>query len=78
MCRPEPLCELSLDELSFDEDGDDSFEELSFGELSFDELSLDELSFEPPSDFDLSSFFSLEDAEESLLPEEPGDDDFLA
>jgi hypothetical protein len=46
---------------------EDSFEELSFDELSFDELS----------DFGLSSFFSFEE-ESPLLPDEPGDEDFLA
>ena len=77
-CLPEPLREVSLDERSFEEDSldDDSFEELSFDELSFDELSFDELSLEPLSDLDLSSFFSFE--EESLPPEEPCDEDFLA
>jgi len=67
-----------LDELYFEEDSldDDSFEELSFDELSLDELSFDEPSFEPPSDFDLSSFVSFE--EDSLLPEDPCDEDFLA
>ena len=51
-------------------------EEESFEELSFDELSFAELSLELFSDFGLSSFFSFE--EESLFPEEPGDEDFLA
>ena len=63
-CLPEPLRTVSLEELSLDED---SFEELSFDELSFEELS----------DFGLSSFFSF-DEESPLLPDEPGDDDFLA
>jgi len=70
LCLPEPLRGLSFEELSLDE------EEESFEELSFDELSFAELSLEPLSDFGLSSFFSFE--EESLFPEEPGDEDFLA
>lgn len=64
LCLPEPLRTVSLEELSLDEE---SFEELSFDELSFDELS----------DFGLSSFFSF-DEESPLLPDEPGDVDFLA
>jgi hypothetical protein len=64
---------LSFDALSLDEL---SLVELCFEELSFDELSLDEESFEEPSDLDWSSFFSL--AEESPLPEAPGEVDFLA
>jgi hypothetical protein len=75
LCLPEPLRGLSFEELSLDED-EESFAELSFDELSFDELSFDELSLELLSDFGLSSFFSFE--EESLFPEEPGDEDFLA
>lgn len=70
MCLPEPLRDVSLEEVSLDDD------ELSFDELSLEELSFCELSFDPPSDLDLSSFFSF--AEESLLPEDPGDEDFLA
>ena len=73
LCRPEPLRGLSLDGLFLDEP---SLEEPSFDELSFDTLSLDELSFEPLSDLDLSSFLSFE--EESPLPDDPGDVDFLA
>lgn len=69
LCLPEPLRTVSLEELSLDED---SFEELSFAELSFEELSFDEL-----SDFGLSSFFSFEE-ESPLLPDDPGDEDFLA
>jgi len=79
LCLPEPLRGLSLEELSLDEDDDekeDSLEELSFVELSFEELSFDELSLELLSDLDLSSFLSLKD--DSLLPDEPGDEDFLA
>ena len=64
-----------MDELSLDEE-EDSLEELSFDELSFDELSFDELSLELLSDLDLSSFLSFED--DSLLPDEPCDEDFLA
>ena len=77
LCLPEPLRVVSLERLSFPE--------LSFDELSLDELSLDELSFEPLSDFGLSSFLSFEEesldvsrAEESALPEDPGEEDFLA
>ena len=73
LCLPEPLRGVSLEELSLDEL---SLDELSFDELSLDELSLDEVSFEPLSDLDLSSFLSFE--EESPLPEDPGDEDFLA
>jgi len=67
---------VSFEELSLDGDSltELSLGELSFDELSFDELSFDELSFEPPSDLDLSSFFSFE--EESPLF--PGEEDFLA
>ncbi len=68
LCLPEPLRGVSLEELSLDE--------LSFEEVPFDELSLDEVSFEPLSDLDLSSFLSFE--EESPLPEDPEDEDFLA
>lgn len=64
LCLPEPLRGLSLEEVSLDE-------------LSFVELSFDELSFEPLSDLALSSFFSFEE-ESPLLPNEPGDGDFLA
>jgi len=70
LCLPEPLRGLSFEELSLDDEED------SFAELSFDELSFDELSLELLSGFGLSSFFSFE--EESLFPEEPGDEDFLA
>ncbi len=68
MCLPEPLRELSFDELAV--------VELSFEELSFEELSFDALSFDPASDLDVSSFLSFE--EESPLPEDPGEEDFLA
>jgi hypothetical protein len=74
LCLPEPLRGLSFEELSLDEE-EDSLEELSFAELSFDGLSFDELSLEL-SDLDLSSFLSFED--DSLLPDAPGDEDFLA
>lgn len=66
--RDELSLELSFEELSFDE--------LSFEELSFEEVSFDEESFEELSDLDLSSFLSFE--EESPLPEDPGEEDFLA
>jgi len=49
-------------------------EELDF-ELSF-ELSLDEESFDELSDLGLSSDLSLDP--ESLLPEDPADEPFLA
>jgi hypothetical protein len=65
LCLPEPLRVVSFEEPSLEEDSFD--EELSFEELSFGELS----------DFGLSSFFSFEE-ESPLLPDEPGDDDFLA
>ena len=77
--RPEPLRAVSFEE-----------EELSLEELSFDELSFDELSFEPLSDLDFSSFLSFDEESredesedesrdaESLLPEDPGEEDFLA
>lgn len=68
LCLPEPLREDSLAELSF---AGICFAEDSIGEVSFEEESFEEL-----SDLPLSSFFSLE--EESLLPEAPGDEDFLA
>ena len=70
LCLPEPLRGLSLEELSL--------EELSFDDVSFAELSFDAASFEPLSDLDLSSFFSFEEEESPLLPEAPGDEDFLA
>jgi hypothetical protein len=71
--RDEFSLELSFEELSFEEL---SFDELSFDELSFEALSFDEESFEELSDLDLSSFLSFE--EESPLPEDPGEEDFLA
>ena len=67
LCLPEPLRGLSFEERSRDE--------LSL-ELSFEEVSFDEESFAELSDPDLSSFFSF--AEESPLPEDPGEEDFLA
>ena len=70
LCLPEPLRGLSLEELSL--------EELSFDDVSFAELSFDAASFEPLSDLALSSFFSFEEEESPLLPEAPGDEDFLA
>ena len=82
LCLPEPLRGLSFEERSREELSLElsleelSFDELSFAELSFEEVSFDEESFAELSDPDLSSFLSFE--EESPLPEDPGEEVFLA